>query len=265
MARHLRPALLACLVTAALALTGCGLDVQGPDPSTVVPTPTADGVGHPGADHGAGATTTTVAPPPAPTYPTTARAYAEAVLAAWKQHLINKIGDLTTALVQDQIISIPGPPNQNWTYQRCDGTAGSSYCFVRQRRRRCHHPADLQRTARQGARRHRGQAGPDRVQLGRQAVRAGVRRGLAQRQHQAHARPRRRAVGRGLLHPLHPAGDLPGLLAAGRLGLAGTDLQQRRRQLPGARRRRGPWQAPRHLRPHHRPATAGVQLTRSVA
>ena len=51
MARHLRPALLACLVTAALALTGCGLDVQGPNPSDVVPTPSADGVGHPGADH----------------------------------------------------------------------------------------------------------------------------------------------------------------------------------------------------------------------
>ena len=126
MARHLRSALLACLVTAALGLTGCVLDVEGPNPSDVVPTPSA--TPEPTTAPPAATPTTTSAPPAAPVYPTTARAYAEAVLAAWKQHLINKIGDLTTAQVQDQIISIPGPPNQNWTYQRCDGTAGSSYC-----------------------------------------------------------------------------------------------------------------------------------------
>ena len=98
---------------------------------TRYPTPSPTASASPGADHGTPgrrSPTTTSAPPAAPAYPATARAYAEAVLAAWKQKLINKLGDLTTALVQDQIISIPGPPNQTWTYQRCDGAAGSSYC-----------------------------------------------------------------------------------------------------------------------------------------
>ena len=127
--RYLRPALLVCLV-GALSLTGCGLDVTGPNPTpdlSLTPTasasaPTTATPAPPVAD------TTTSTAPAAPTYPGTARAYAEAVLAAWKLKQISKLGDLTTALVQDQIISIPAPINHVWTYQGCDGAAGSSYC-----------------------------------------------------------------------------------------------------------------------------------------
>ncbi len=58
----------------------------------------------------------------------TARVYSEWVLAAREQKQIEWLGDLTTPEVQEQIIEIPGPPNQDWTYQLCDGAAGSTYC-----------------------------------------------------------------------------------------------------------------------------------------
>lgn len=63
------------------------------------------------------------------TYPSTARAYAEAVVKAWKQGQINTLGDLTTPEVQEQLMEIPEPLNDDWVYLRCDGTAGSSYCM----------------------------------------------------------------------------------------------------------------------------------------
>jgi hypothetical protein len=70
-----------------------------------------------------------VAPSLAPTsFPSSPRAYAEAVLAAWSQRQVTRLGDLTTSPVQSQILEFPGLPDQHWTYQRCDGAAGSSYC-----------------------------------------------------------------------------------------------------------------------------------------
>lgn len=61
-------------------------------------------------------------------FPTTPKAYATAVIAAWTQDHINTLGSLTTAQVQEQILEIPQPLDDAWSYLRCDGTAGSSYC-----------------------------------------------------------------------------------------------------------------------------------------
>lgn len=60
-------------------------------------------------------------------YPATAKAYAEAILAAWKAKQQATLANLTTAQVEDQIISIP-LPNMTWTFIRCDAAAGSSHC-----------------------------------------------------------------------------------------------------------------------------------------
>jgi hypothetical protein len=66
---------------------------------------------------------------PAPvTYPAGAKAYAEAVIAAWKAKNLTKLADLTTPEVHEQLIEIPGPPNMSWTFVMCDGAAGSQYC-----------------------------------------------------------------------------------------------------------------------------------------
>jgi predicted small lipoprotein YifL len=113
------PLLLALLTLAACGSKGPG----GPSPNGT------------GAQVGQAPTTAAATPPPTVAatpnteeFPKTARAYAESVLAAWKQHQLEWLGDLTTPEVQEQIIEIPGPPNQSWTYHRCDNTAGSAYC-----------------------------------------------------------------------------------------------------------------------------------------
>jgi hypothetical protein len=130
------------LMLAVLVLTACA----GKEPATtptppvggqealgVNPTPTTDATVEPPP-------TTTSKPPTltlnpqitdlvnVPLYPNTHRAYAEAVLAAWKAGNLDRLGDLTTPMVQDQIISIPGPPDMDWDYQMCDGVAGGQYC-----------------------------------------------------------------------------------------------------------------------------------------
>jgi hypothetical protein len=61
-------------------------------------------------------------------FPTTAKAYATAVVAAWTQDHINTLGSLTTPGVQEQLLEIPQPLDDAWSHLRCDGTAGSSYC-----------------------------------------------------------------------------------------------------------------------------------------
>ncbi len=71
---------------------------------------------------------TTAPPTVGPDYPGTHRAYAEAVLAAWKAQDLTRLGDLTTAEVQDQLISIPGPPTMDWTFLSCNDDVGSKYC-----------------------------------------------------------------------------------------------------------------------------------------
>lgn len=112
----------------ALAVGACG-DPDEPGNAAAGPTASAaQGFG----ENPAPVTTTTAAPAPAPNppaYPKTHKAYAEAVLNAWKSANIDRLGNLTTPEVQEQIMEIPGPPNLNWTFQRCDGVAGANYCI----------------------------------------------------------------------------------------------------------------------------------------
>ena len=63
-----------------------------------------------------------------PTYPDTTEAYSKAVVTAWIQDQPSTLGSLTTPTVNTQILDLLPSVNDNWTYLRCDGTAGSSYC-----------------------------------------------------------------------------------------------------------------------------------------
>lgn len=68
---------------------------------------------------------------PAPAFPTTARAYAEATVAAWSSGDLAWLGELTTPQVHEQFVEIPGQLKADWIHYRCDGAAGSSYCTLR--------------------------------------------------------------------------------------------------------------------------------------
>lgn len=71
---------------------------------------------------------TTDAPPPPPEYPGTARAYAEAVLAAWDATDVNRLGDLSTPEVQEQLMEVPMPIDMDWHYSRCGSVAPDWEC-----------------------------------------------------------------------------------------------------------------------------------------
>lgn len=73
-------------------------------------------------------TATTEAPPPPPEYPGTARAYAEAVLAAWDATDVDRLGDLSTPEVQEQLMEVPMPIDMNWHYSRCATVAPDWQC-----------------------------------------------------------------------------------------------------------------------------------------
>lgn len=118
------PALTGALVGLAMLVAGCGSphvaepavitdltssSPASPPPAAVTPTPQGGGPASPA------------------TYPSTAKAYAEAILAAWKAKQQAALASLTTAQVEDQIISIP-LPDMTWTFIRCDGAAGSTHC-----------------------------------------------------------------------------------------------------------------------------------------
>jgi len=113
------------ITLALLAVVACG----SKSPGGATPQKT-------GAQVGQAPTTNAATTPPAAAtatpateeFPKTARAYAESILAAWKQHQLEWLGDLTTPEVQEQIIEIPGPPNQSWTYHQCSNAAGSAHC-----------------------------------------------------------------------------------------------------------------------------------------
>src|SRR5574342_573752 len=95
------------LLAALLLATGCG---KKANPGGATPNPTGAQVG--GAPSTPAGTTPPAATPAAADYPKTPRAYAESILAAWKQHQVEWLGDLSTPEVQEQILEIPGPPNQ---------------------------------------------------------------------------------------------------------------------------------------------------------
>lgn len=118
----------ATLATATLAvlvvLAGAGCDHSTPESPAgqaglgAGPTPAATGGPSPAAP----------APGPSPDgsgYPDTPREYAEAVITAWHAPDPDRLAELTTAGVHDQIISIPGPPPADWTWIQCDNVA---YC-----------------------------------------------------------------------------------------------------------------------------------------
>lgn len=115
------------ILVAVAALAGC--TAKSNEPASIPTALTTLGQGSPTPSPAASPVVTkTSTPPIAPAYPQNAKAYAEAVIAAWKNHKIDRLGDLTTPEVQEQLLEIPGPPNMDWTYIMCDGAAGSSYC-----------------------------------------------------------------------------------------------------------------------------------------
>src|SRR5262245_8121283 len=117
-----RPRVIVLTLAAAIALLPAGCRKRGVN---------SDNPGGQAVGSSPSATTASTAPAATPAtaeFPKTARAYAESVLAAWKQHQLEWLGDLTTPPVQEQIIEIPGPPNQSWTYHTCNSGAGSTFC-----------------------------------------------------------------------------------------------------------------------------------------
>jgi hypothetical protein len=80
-----------------------------------------------GAISTVGATPTTEAPPP-PSYPDSAREYAEAVVAAWAGGDEDRLADLTTAQVHEQIIEIPTPIDHNWSFDECATVVPNRSC-----------------------------------------------------------------------------------------------------------------------------------------
>jgi hypothetical protein len=60
-------------------------------------------------------------------YPDAAREYAEAVIAAWHAADLDRLADLTTPMVHEQILQIPGPPSATWSWIQCDNIAYCSF------------------------------------------------------------------------------------------------------------------------------------------
>jgi len=63
-----------------------------------------------------------------PTYPDTARAYAQAVVDAWAGDSPSWLQALTSTGVSHEIFDLDASPFDDWGFLRCDGAAGSSYC-----------------------------------------------------------------------------------------------------------------------------------------
>ncbi|NUT35985.1 MAG: hypothetical protein HOV79_23265 [Hamadaea sp.] len=131
----LRIAATFALATAvALAGAGCSKsssDSQSPSVTTTVgPTetasaaPTSSAVTSPSATKTSGGGTTTV------TYPTTPKAYAQALLSAWGSKNSSRIDQLATQAAVQQIKD-NGYPNATWTYIACDASGDTTSCLFR--------------------------------------------------------------------------------------------------------------------------------------
>jgi hypothetical protein len=122
--------LVAGSILVAVSLLGLAACTKSANPDQIAPGPTgthAPTAGPTGTT--AGNPSATAAPTVNPAvYPQTARVYADWVLAAWRQHQTDWLGELTTPEVQAQIVAVPGSPDLTWVYSRCDGAAGSTYC-----------------------------------------------------------------------------------------------------------------------------------------
>jgi hypothetical protein len=115
---RVRTTLVATALAALVALTsaGCGGapesagDPVAPSPTTT----TTSGGGNAGLGPGASQDAEVGLE-----FPDTPRAYAEAVIDAWRGSDLDRLAELTTALVQDQLVQIP-PPAPDWTFVTCD-------------------------------------------------------------------------------------------------------------------------------------------------
>jgi hypothetical protein len=123
-ARRAVAALLA-LALASPALAACTKNSPGGD-QTSPPTSA-------GATENAGGgvpASTSPAPPPAPTYPSSAEAYAKAGVAAWVNHDATRLDQLEVPGGQIHTLAgCTGCYNMTFTFIRCEGAAGSSYCL----------------------------------------------------------------------------------------------------------------------------------------
>jgi hypothetical protein len=115
------------LLCAALLVTGCA-GTQEPSASPTVVTTLGEPTPTPAASPTKASPKASSTSPASVAYPSTARAYAEAVIGAWKGKNQSRLADLTNEQVHEQLIEIPGPPNMSWTYLQCDGAMGSTYC-----------------------------------------------------------------------------------------------------------------------------------------
>ena len=118
-ARRLLSALMAAGVlvgaTACLNTSGPATPVTTPSASSAEPTSTAV------------TTAATSSAPAAASYPSTAQAYAEALLQAWRLRQFSRVGDLAVPEVLSQLQTAPDIET-DWTFVKCEGAAGSSYC-----------------------------------------------------------------------------------------------------------------------------------------
>jgi len=119
------------VLVALLAVFTAACAPGGADPAANPPaTSTTDGVGELGTGEPA---SPPPPPPPAPTdvspdYPDSAQAYAEETLGAWSHDDANWLEALTAPATYDEILDLLEPVNEQWTFDRCEGAAGSSYC-----------------------------------------------------------------------------------------------------------------------------------------
>lgn len=121
-----RPLVVVAVLATALVAIACGTkqspqsDASTPDSGVGVVTPTS-----------LAAAPTSAAPSSAApiSYPSDAKAYAEAVLAAWKNGDATTLAALTSSGVPAKYTGLSPQPNKTWHYSRCEGAAGSSYCI----------------------------------------------------------------------------------------------------------------------------------------
>lgn len=128
--------LILAAVAVGLATAACGPAIAGNTTPTAGASSPADGgtgtigvppqptVTSPGGNPGGNPGPTDIAP----IYPQTAEAYSKAVVNAWTQDQASTLATLTADGVKDEIVDLLASVNDQWTYLRCDGTAGSSYC-----------------------------------------------------------------------------------------------------------------------------------------
>lgn len=106
------PPTIPVLATAALLLVagaGCGGPSDVPrarEPASPTSTPALAGEAQGGGS-------------PAP-FPVSVPEYAHAAVTAWAAPDLLRLADLTTAEVHEEIIELPGPPDQTWAFLQCD-------------------------------------------------------------------------------------------------------------------------------------------------